>query len=83
MSTCEKVGLSAALARIGDDNTTFQRLDTDASRIDFGKREARITFATDNDVARRLVDGTLTGLVVWVDAEALRQAVFGKDADHG
>lgn len=76
----EKVGMSEALRRVGDENITFQRLDTDAMRIDVGKREAKVTFVTDPDNANRLASGELQGLVVWVGAQALRTAVFGESA---
>jgi len=71
--------LSELIARCGDDKVEFQNLDNSLVSVDFNaKRGSKITFGTSMTAGP---DGTTKlGLVVWLDRDAVKEALAKKDA---
>ncbi len=78
----EKLTLTQLLGKIGDDNITYQNLDTDFVEFKDGKRGAKITFATGEkiDGARAMLGAGPTqkmGLIIWLDRDHVANVMEG------
>jgi len=67
------MNLSELIARYGDNQVTFQKLDDCAESLAMTKRGSRITFVTSELIAP---NGTVKlGLVVWLDRERVKAVI--------
>lgn len=74
--------LSDLISRIGDDKIEFQNLDTCLVSVSSSaKRDTKITFGTSMTAA---FEGTTKlGLIVWLDREAVKDALAAKSDNAG
>ncbi|MGT2505711.1 hypothetical protein [Cupriavidus basilensis] len=70
--------LSDLIIAVGDENVSFQMLDSDAIKIDASLKETRITFAAPpQSLAEMVPDGRTKdmGLVIWLPRDKVKAAL--------
>lgn len=78
--------LSEMLAKIGDDNITFQVLTNSVASVNNGKKDSKIAFFTDlekgYDLAKAVATDhkpKFTGLIVWIPTAEMERVVPSPD----
>ncbi len=71
--------MSELIARYGDHNVRFQKLDDCADSLNMGKKATKITFSTDQRIDLKGTEQL--GLILWFDREKLAAAVAALKAE--